>query len=65
MARLICGVEYGSLKLINRTVGSLNVVSVGATFVIVVEVGVDVNDIDADAGIGGGDVQVVGNGGCH
>lgn len=28
-----------------------------------VEVGVDVNDIGADAGIGGGDV--VGNGGCH
>ena len=61
--RSISGVEYGSLKLINRVVGSLKFESDPAIFGIVVEVGVDVVDIDADIGSGGGDVA--GNGGCH
>ena len=61
--RSISGVEYGSLKLINRAVGSLKFDSDPAIFGIVVAVGVDVMDIDADIGSGGGDVA--GNGGCH
>ena len=63
LTRLISGVEYGSLKLINRAVGSPKFEFDPATFGIVVEVGVDVVGIDADVGIGGGDC--VGNGGCH
>ena len=55
LARLITGVEYGSLKLINRAVGSLKFELVPATFGIVVEVVVDVVDIDADVGIGTND----------
>ena len=61
--RSISGVVYGLLKSINRAVGSLKFESDPAIFGIVVEVGVDVVDIDADIGSGGGDVA--GNGGCH
>lgn len=61
--RSISGVEYGSLKLINRAVGSLKFEADPTIFGIVVEVGVDVIGIDADIGSGGGDVA--GNGGCH
>ena len=49
LTRLISGVEYGSLKLINRAVGSLKFEFDPATFGIVVEVGVDVVGIDAMA----------------
>ena len=51
------------MKLINRIVGSLKFESDPAIFGIVVAVGVDVMDIDADIGSGGG--NCVGNGGCH
>ncbi len=61
--RLTIGVESGSLKLIDRVVGSLWNWSDPLIPWIVVDVGVDVIGIDADVGRGGGCWG--GNGGCH